>query len=144
MSRAASWGLFWIVAAVLAVAGSIKVTDPEAFLSSVLTYELFSYKLAAAIALFVPWLELVVAASLATGIWRRGAVWLGTLLLLGFIAVVVQARMRGLAVDCGCFGSNQLDDNVSYAKKIGENVALLACLWMAAALRRPRDLRSRE
>lgn len=139
-SRRVSWVLYWIFAAVFAVAGAVKVGDPESFLSSILTYEFLPYSMAVAVALYIPWLEIVLAISLATGVWRRGAVWLSSLLLLVFIALVVQGRIRGLAVDCGCFGNRLLEDDFAYAKKIGENLLLLACLWGGAILEgRQRD-----
>ena len=132
--RALSWLLFLGVGCVLGYAGWLKFADPDAFLSSVRTFELFPATLASAIVVFVPILEMALGVSLATGVLRGGATLLSSLLLLAFIALVAQSRMRGLAIDCGCFGSRVVESDYEYAWKLGENMALLVALWAAAWL----------
>ena len=132
--------LYVLVAAFFAWAGFMKIRDPASFVSSLLTYELFSIGLARWIAVYVPVLEVVLALCLISGYWRRGAVWLSGVLIWVFIAVVAQAQMRGLVIDCGCFGSNRLESSMEYAWKIGQNILLWAALWAAAALDRRRNV----
>ena len=127
--------LIGVVALAFGYAALVKLNDPERFLSSLLTFELFPYKLAVALALWVPWLELVLAVSLLSGRWRSGAEALTGLLLVAFIAVVVQAYFRGLSIDCGCYGSNLLSDGMDYAVKLGENLLLLSALWLGGRWR---------
>jgi len=132
--RIFSWGLYALVGAFFGVAAQVKLVDPEAFLSSLLTYEIFPFKTAAVLALFAPVLEVLVALCLVTGVFREGARFLTVAMLLVFIALVVQGMARGLEMDCGCFGSNTLSTTTDYLLKIGQNVMLLAAVLLARFL----------
>lgn len=132
----ASWILYWLIGGFFLFAALVKIAHPEAFFSSLLTYELFPHKLAVALAFFAPMLELLLGVCLITGILRQGAVWLTGLMLLVFIAVIVQGRLRGLSIDCGCFGSNRLESDFEYVWKLGQNTLLLLGLWGAVLLER--------
>lgn len=129
--RLISWALYVVVAVFFGVAAQVKLVDPEAFLTSLLTYEVFPYPVAAGLALFAPILEIVVAFCLATGVLRKGAVLLTVGMLALFIALVAQGLLRGLEMDCGCFGSNVLSSTTDYLLKIGQNVMLLAAVLLA-------------
>ena len=48
-----------LVGAVFFWAGFLKLLDPQAFASSILTYEVFSYHVAVICALVVPYLEIL-------------------------------------------------------------------------------------
>jgi len=98
---------YWAVTAALGYAGVLKAVDPTAFLSSVLTYQTLPYGLAWLAALYVPYLEIVCAVSLATGWGRLGGRWLTALLLGLFLVLILQAWARGLNIDCGCFGVSE-------------------------------------
>ena len=109
----------WIIYAVLGVvfgwAGVAKLLDPSAFLSSILTYEVFGRALAVAAALFVPYLELCVGFSLVTGALREGGRLIAIGLTLVFLVLLIQAAARGLDADCGCFGSTAHASETGYA-----------------------------
>lgn len=126
-----SWLIYAVVGALFAVAATVKITDPEAFLSSLLTYELFPMKLAVGLAWFAPVLELLVGICLITGILRKGASLLTVAMLLLFIVLVGQGLARGLEMNCGCFGDNHLQTTGDYLLKIGQNVLLLAAIGCA-------------
>jgi hypothetical protein len=56
---------------------------------------------------FLPWLEMVLGASLISGVGLR---WVGTAtsaLLLVFIGAMLRAKLLGLEINCGCFGNNE-------------------------------------
>lgn len=132
--RVFSWLLFAVVGLFFAVAAVVKILDPEAFLSSLLTYEVFPYSLAVGLAYFAPALELVVALCLLSGIWRKGAALLSVSMLLLFIGLVAQGLARGLEMDCGCFGENQLQTTADYLLKIGQNAMLLVAVVAACLI----------
>ncbi|MDQ8202443.1 MauE/DoxX family redox-associated membrane protein [Pelagicoccus sp. SDUM812003] len=144
MKRTVSQLLYLVVGALFGYAAVAKILDPEAFLSSLLTYELFPYALAVGLAWFAPMLELVVAVCLASGFLRRGASWLTGLMLILFIILVAQGRLRGLALDCGCFGANRLESAFDYAWKIAQNLLMLFALWAAVLLEDSARQRSRS
>ena len=52
----------------------------------------------------LPWAELVLGIILLTGIWLRYAAIAATALLSIFFAAVVRSYIKGMAIDCGCFG----------------------------------------
>ncbi|EDY83575.1 DoxX subfamily, putative [Verrucomicrobiia bacterium DG1235] len=132
--RIFSWVLYAVVGAFFAIAATVKIVDPEAFLSSLLTYQVFPQGLATVLALFAPVLELLVAICLITGILRKGATLLTVAMLALFIALVAQGMVRGLEMDCGCFGSNSLQTTADYALKIGQNIMLLGAMFVARFL----------
>lgn len=129
--RVISWLLYVGVGLFFGVAALLKILDPEAFLSSLLTYRVFTYQQSVALAYFAPVLEMVVALCLLSGIWRKGAALLTTLMLFFFIALVLQGFVRGLEMDCGCFGENQLQGTTDYLLKIGQNLLLLLAVVVA-------------
>ncbi|MGC3992473.1 MAG: MauE/DoxX family redox-associated membrane protein [Chthoniobacteraceae bacterium] len=86
-------------------AGLVKVRHPQAFADSLEGFRLFSPSIAAMIVNGLPWLEIFCAALLLGGWWRRRAAFSLLMLNLLFLAVLAIAALRGLPVDCGCFGS---------------------------------------
>lgn len=129
--RIFSWILYLGVALFFGLAAQVKLVDPEAFLTSMMTYELFPFEVAAVLAIFAPVLEAVVALCLATGFLRKGAVLLTVAMLAVFIVLVGQGLVRGLEMDCGCFGANVLSSTADYLLKIGQNVLLLGAVLLA-------------
>jgi hypothetical protein len=55
-------------------------------------------------AFVLPWLELIAAVLLLTGPWRGEARLILALLLAVFILAKISTEVRGLHIDCGCFG----------------------------------------
>lgn len=101
----------WLRRAALAVptvlfayAGAGKLTDPAAFAESISNYQLVPPLAAALLAVYLPWLELVLAFGLWPGRTHRAAKALSLLLLVGFTLALVVTAARGIDVRCGCFG----------------------------------------
>lgn len=94
-----------IIAGVFAYAAVPKLIDPATFAADIENYRLLPENLLGHVALFVPALELVVAAALLWPRYQRGASLIATGLLLVFSAAMAQARMRGIDLSCGCFGA---------------------------------------
>ncbi len=117
-----------VLGVTFAWAGVVKLSDPEAFLSSILTYQIFGSSVAVVAALVVPYLELCVGFSLATGALRGGGRWLAGGLTLVFLLLLFQGAIRGLNVDCGCFGSNAKSETTGYAWPIARDLLMLAGL----------------
>jgi uncharacterized membrane protein YphA (DoxX/SURF4 family) len=91
-------------AGVWLVSGGIKATDlPRTYLA-VHAYEVLPASVAALVAAVLPFVEIGLGVLLVAGVGTRLVAALSGLLLLVFIAGVVQAWARGLTIDCGCFG----------------------------------------
>jgi putative oxidoreductase len=93
-----------LLGALFLLAGGLKVLDPAAFAVEIERYQLLPWWGCALLALFFPWLEVCVGIGLLIEpIWRGALVWAIGLLLI-FSAALLSAMLRGLSIDCGCFG----------------------------------------
>ena len=89
--------------AIFVVAALPKIADPPSFAHMIYNYRLVPGAAVNALALVMPWVELLVGLALILGVWPREAASLAGLLLLVFIAAIAVNLARGRAVDCGCF-----------------------------------------
>jgi putative oxidoreductase len=85
-------------------AGATKAYDPGAFAIEIQRYNLIPWLPGALAAVYLPWLEIVVGSLLVVKRFERGALLLITCLLLVFTFALASATVRGLGIDCGCFG----------------------------------------
>jgi hypothetical protein len=91
-------------------------------------------------AMFMPALEAVGALALLFNRWRRaGSLVCGALLIL-FIVLIGQAVIRGLNIDCGCFGtgavSRTLGQKVGLEKIVENTLWLTMCVFVWARARK--------
>jgi uncharacterized membrane protein YphA (DoxX/SURF4 family) len=80
-----------------------KLVDPPAFAHMIYNYRLLPGTLVNALALVMPWIELLVGILLVLGAWRREAALVAALLLVVFLGAIGWNLLRGHAIDCGCF-----------------------------------------
>lgn len=85
------------------VAAIPKIADPPAFAHMIYNYRLLPGGAINALALVMPWVELLVGAALILGVWKREAAIVAGILLLVFLVAIGVNLARGHAVDCGCF-----------------------------------------
>ena len=99
----------FVLAAVFAVAAFGKIADPPGFAHEIHNYALVPGFAINAMAIALPWLELVCGMALFVGLARRSAARiLGVLLVVFAIALSINlARKR--PVDCGCFGTSKVE-----------------------------------
>ncbi|MEV0155104.1 MauE/DoxX family redox-associated membrane protein [Micromonospora sp. NPDC050686] len=93
------------LAAVWLIAGGAKVGDLAASGRAVNAYQVMPYDLATVIGAALPFVELALGLLLLVGLASRLAAAVSAALLVVFIAGIASAWARGLAIDCGCFGS---------------------------------------
>ena len=86
-------------------AGVVKVLEPLDFAQNIRNYALVGQSLSFIAAIVLPWLEILAGACLVAGVWKRGAALIISGLLIFFIVLTVVTMVRGLDVDCGCFGA---------------------------------------
>lgn len=89
--------------AVFVAAAIPKIADPPGFAHMIYNYRLLPGAAINAVALLMPWLELVAGLALILGVWRREAALAVGAMLLVFLAAIGVNLARGHAVDCGCF-----------------------------------------
>ena len=94
-----------LVGAVFVYAGILKVRDPLGFASNINHYQLIPWSVGILLAFYLPWLELLCGCALVFHRFFSGAVAISIALMLVFIGATAWARVRGIDVSCGCFGS---------------------------------------
>lgn len=118
---------------VLLLAAAIpKIGQPLLFAEAVANYRVLGEPLSRWTAVWVPWLELLAGLSLISGLWLEGGVLINAGLMTAFLVLVVQARLRGLDIACGCFDV-QGEDPITWLK-IMENLIFAAGSLLLARL----------
>jgi putative oxidoreductase len=100
--------------AVFIVASLDKIQNPEAFATNIANYRLLPYTVINAIAIVLPWLEVVTGTLLVLGVWIRASTMIVWGLLLVFSVAISQALARGLDISCGCFSTNPVSERMSW------------------------------
>jgi uncharacterized membrane protein YphA (DoxX/SURF4 family) len=125
-----------------------KMADPDAFAKAIANYKVIlpiigqGYVYPAA--MFVPALEAIIGVGILLNRSKRAASWLSAGILALFTVLILQAVLRGLNIDCGCFGASELAQ--SKATKVGWIKIAQNTGWMMASIfvySRSRPKRSR-
>ena len=101
-----------------------KIIHPLEFAQAVENYQVFGERFARWVAVWLPYLELIVGIFLILGIWYDAAVILNFIMMAVFFIAITQAYVRGLDINCGCFsadGGTKID-----LPKLSYNFLLLA------------------
>lgn len=96
--------LRFVIGGLFAYAAVEKVLHPAAFAMSVRAYKLIPFSLSNLFAIAVSWSEIVAATFLILGILTRKAAGAIFILLVMFTAAITTVLVRGMVIDCGCFG----------------------------------------
>ncbi|MGH3144350.1 MAG: MauE/DoxX family redox-associated membrane protein [Rubrobacter sp.] len=95
-----------VLGGVFLSAGATKVFDPGSLAASIRTYELGVPEWFVTLsANSLPYIEVLLGLYLLAGLFTRISAWTTNALMLVFIVALVQGALRGLEIDCGCFGS---------------------------------------
>lgn len=119
-------GVCAIAAATWAIASVFKLADPAGFTRDIENYRIVSGIWAGSAAVYLPWLELALAAGLLVPRARNAARWLSVALLVLFCAALFVALARGLDIRCGCFGAAGASGSIGWA--LARNAAIGAAL----------------
>jgi uncharacterized membrane protein YphA (DoxX/SURF4 family) len=107
-SRALAWLGFAVrlgAAAVWIIAGAAKIPQIQAFHVLVQRYGILPDAVAGPFSYILPFFELAVGLYLAVGLFVRGTALAGTFLFAAFLVAQASAWIRGISLDCGCFGA---------------------------------------
>ena len=129
----------WLLGLTFIYASYHKIAGPQNFAQILYGYGLLPHATINLIAIYLPFLELIVGLALVYGIFPRGAAVIGSTLLLIFMAAITVNLLRGHRFDCGCFAIDGLDDAVSTWRLLGrDTIYLLLGLYL---LRFPKPRR---
>ena len=138
---ALNWLLRVVVAAVFAWAAVTKIGDPASFLTAIRTFHALPDLGAVLLALWLPWAELVGGGAIFWPRHRSAALWALLALTIVFLGALGQAWLRGLDINCGCFGGAASVRGAGYLPYFVRDLALGAVLgWLLWQERRPMGL----
>jgi putative oxidoreductase len=120
------------VAGVFLWAGISKALDPARFAEAIHRYDLVSYPTSAAMALYLPWLEILAAAGLMLHRTCQASVMTLAILATVFICAMASAWMRGLDIACGCFVADRAATGLAWPIA---RIALILAVLLVLAIR---------
>lgn len=100
-ARVVSWV---VLGSILLVSGGLKSLDAEGTVMATAAYDILPAWMAFLLGAVLPALEVVIGAALLTGWQRRAAATWAVVLGVVFAVANSCALLRGLVVDCQCFG----------------------------------------
>lgn len=124
-----------VLGGVWIVAGALKVTDLDASVRAVRAYRLLPEIVAQFVGAGLPMVEILLGALLVVGLGVRAAAAVSAVLMTAFVIGIASVWIRGLQIDCGCFGSGgQLAPGArpTYGWELTRDVGLLLLAGMLA------------
>ncbi|MBK8127578.1 MAG: DoxX family membrane protein [bacterium] len=130
------WAFRLALAGLFLYAAWPKLLGPEEFAKSITNYRVslpgIGQNYVYLAAMLLPPLEMVAAVCLFVPKLRRGAALMIMLLLAFFTVMIIQAVLRGLNIDCGCFGSSPAA--AALATKVGWTKVLENTGWLVMSI----------
>lgn len=127
-----------LVGAVWVIAGLAKLPDPAGSVRAVRAYQLLPEAVVPTVGHLLPVVEIVIGMFLVLGLLTRPPAAASAVLFVAFIIGISSAWIRGLEINCGCFGGSAVpkDPHRGYAIDLARDaVLLLGSLWLVV---RPR------
>ncbi|MGL5824440.1 MAG: MauE/DoxX family redox-associated membrane protein [Nocardioides sp.] len=114
-------GVVWLVA------GGIKLFDPASSVRAVRAYQALPEVVVPLVGYLLPAIEAVVGILLLVGLFTRWAASVSALLFAVFVAGIASVWIRGISIDCGCFGGGGARQNAAadYPWEIARDLGLL-------------------
>jgi putative oxidoreductase len=108
--------------------GYIKIQAPLQFAVTITGYKLVHDSIAYPLALYFPWVEIVLGLLILSGFKIRHIAWGAVALILMFIAMLTVTYMRGIEANCGCFS---FDDRITIKTLLRDSLIILPALFLA-------------
>lgn len=97
-----------LLGAVFVYAAYVKLKEPWlVFAMSIDSYQLMPEWAVLLVARTLPWFELVLGLLLVSGYGLSWAALVTALQLLAFFSVMLRSYLKGMEIDCGCFGPGE-------------------------------------
>ncbi|MFA3781930.1 MauE/DoxX family redox-associated membrane protein [Melioribacteraceae bacterium 4301-Me] len=103
--------------------GIEKIKDPNAFAAAITNYHILPNFLINFFAISLPWIETFTGILLLFKFFEKENLCIIFSMLSVFTIAVVVALIRGINIDCGCFGT--LNSEKVGVQKIVENILIL-------------------
>jgi putative oxidoreductase len=119
-------------------AASGKILDPRPLVTIIWNYRILPAGPINLMAIYMPWMELVVGLALLSGFKRRSAAAWAVALLSSFTVALLINAARGIDVACGCFSTSAQDVQNAWLLVLRDLPMLLAALVMLLFPAAPR------
>lgn len=120
-----------VIGILLVVAGILKAHDgPVVTATFIAGYRILPSLVVAPLALMLPYVEILLGAYLSVGLFLRIVAWLAAAQFIVFSIAVASLVVRGIAADCGCFGSG-VPTPPSWWHVMADLALAAACVWVA-------------
>ena len=117
----------FVLGGVFLYAGASKVFDPGGLAASVRSYGLGLPEWFVTLSAYaLPPIEVLLGLYLLMGLFTRASVWTTNGMMILFIVALAQGAVRGLQIDCGCFGSASGVEASSLWVDLARDLGLLA------------------
>lgn len=117
-----------VLGAIFVIAAWIKLRDPWAlFAISIDSYQVLPLWAVEIVARTLPWFELLLGVLLISGFWRSVSATAASLLLAVFFSMMIRATIKGLQIDCGCFGPG---DRLSWVTLVRDGALLASSVFV--------------
>ena len=93
-----------ILGGVFSFSALSKIMAPQALADAIVAFEIIPEGIALEAAIMLIWLELICGIFMLLGIWARATVIVITGMLTLFEIGLISVVVRGIEVNCGCFG----------------------------------------
>lgn len=115
-----------VLRGVFLYAGASKVFDPGGLAASIRSYGLGLPEWFVTLSAYaLPPFEVLLGLYLLVGLFTRASAWTTNGLMILFIVALAQGTLRGLEIDCGCFGSASGDEASSLWVDLARDLGLL-------------------
>ena len=120
-----------LIGIVLVVAGILKAHDgPVVTATFIAGYRILPSFVVAPLALMLPYVEILLGAYLTVGLFLRIVAGLVAAQFMLFSIAVASLVVRGIAADCGCFGSG-VPTPPSWWHVMADLALAALCVWVA-------------
>ena len=120
-----------ILGGVLIAAGWLKAFNTADAENAVRAYQVLPLPVADFVGITLPWIEIALGILLILGVATRIAAIAGGAIMVIFIIAIAQAGLRGLSIDCGCFGGGGAvaPGKTKYLQEIGRDLFFALCAF---------------
>lgn len=130
---------YWIACVIVAttfLSGYHKILHPADFALAVYRFHVLPDYAVNLVAVYLPWLEVVVAGCLLfVPKFRVAALWIALALLALFTIGIAVNLIRGTAFGCGCFSASPVARPMDWMS-VARNAALMALAGLALLARK--------
>ena len=101
------WMLFFmrlVLGGIFSFSAWSKIMAPQALADAIVGFDIIPESIALEAAIMLIWLELICGTFMLLGLWARATVIVITGMLTLFEIGLISVVVRGIEVNCGCFG----------------------------------------